>query len=190
MARLGPLDLDSLSDAQRKVADQIRSGPRAGLAGPFWPWLRSPDLADRAQRLGEFVRFRTSLPQRLVELAVLFTARTWRAQFEWYAHAPIARKEGLAEEVVQALLDAKPPRFERDDEAAVYDLCRELYETRRVGDKTYARVTQLLGDQGAVELVGVLGYYALVSMTLNAFAVDLPKGVEPPFLESAAGEDR
>src|SRR5688572_20591024 len=116
MARLGELDRAALSEAQRKIADEIRSGPRGILSGPFWPWLRSPELADRAQRLGEFVRFRTSLPQRLVELAVLFTAHTWRAQFEWYAHAPIARREGLSETTVRALFEgARPPQLQPDE---------------------------------------------------------------------------
>jgi 4-carboxymuconolactone decarboxylase len=183
MARLGPLDHESLSEAQRSVADSIRSGPRAGLAGPFWPWLRSPELADRAQRLGEFVRFKTSLPQRLVELAVLYTAQAWKAQFEWHIHAPIGRKEGLADTVVDALQRGADPVFSRDDERIVYRLCDELYRTRRISDGTYAESCRLLTETGVVELIGVLGYYALVSMTLNAFSIDLPAGAALPFPE-------
>lgn len=182
MERLGEIEAAALDERQRAIVASITAG-RGGMRGPFWPWLRSPDLADRAQRLGEFVRFKSSLPQRLVELAVLFTARHWRAQFEWFAHAPIALKEGLDADVVAALRYGAEPRFARDDEAAVYAVCRELYAGARVSDATYETARRHLGERGVVELVGVLGYYALVSMTLNAFRVGLPPGESPPFAE-------
>jgi 4-carboxymuconolactone decarboxylase len=186
MPRLGELDRAELSESQRRIADEIRAGPRGDLRGPFWPWLRSPELADRAQRLGEFVRYRTSLPKRLVELAVLFTARTWLAQFEWYAHAPIARQAGIADSTIRAIGEGSRPPELTEAEAAVYDFCAELYETRRIGDATYEAARRHLGEQGVVELVGILGYYALVSMTLNAFRVPLPGGETPPFAEPAS----
>jgi 4-carboxymuconolactone decarboxylase len=186
VSRLTDLDHDALSAEQRQVMEDILAGPRDSLDGPFGAWLRSPQLADRAQRLGEFVRFRTSLPQRLVELAVLFTACSWRAQFEWYAHAPIARREGLSEATVRALFEGSRPLEMRAMDAAVYDFCRELYERRRVSDATYECARRHLGEQGVVELVGVLGYYALVAMTLNVFAVGVPAGQSLPFVEPAA----
>lgn len=183
MARLGEIDRAQLSEDQRRVAEQIQSGPRGALAGPFWPWLRSPELADRAQKLGEFVRYKSTLPPRLFELAVLVTARVWSAQFEWYAHAPLARKAGIAEEIIEALAKGHQPRFTNDDEAAVYEFCSELYATRRVSEAKYEAAQRHIGEQGVVELVGILGYYALVSMTLNVFGIEVPKGTTPPFLE-------
>ncbi len=182
MPRLGEIDRARLSEQQRRVADQIQSGPRGGLAGPFWPWLRSPELADRAQKLGEFARFNTSVPPRLFELAVLVTAQQWKAQFEWYAHAKLARKAGLGEEIIAAIHAGNRPKFAAADEAAVYGFATELYARRRVGDAAYAAALAHLGEQGIVELVGILGYYALVSMTLNVFGIEVPEG-SPPFHE-------
>jgi 4-carboxymuconolactone decarboxylase len=179
MPRLGEIDRARLSEEQRRVADQIESGPRGGLGGPFWPWLRSPPLADRAQKLGEFVRFNTSLAPRLFELAVLVTAQHWKAQFEWYAHAPLARKAGLGENVIAAIHAGTRPSFAVEDEAAVYDFAVELYARKRVGDAAYAAALKHLGEQGVVELVGILGYYALVSMTLNVFGMEVPGGASP-----------
>ena len=182
MPRLGEIDRTRLSEEQRRVADQIQSGPRGGLGGPFWPWLRSPALADRAQKLGEFVRFNSTLSPRLFELAVLVTAQHWKAQFEWYAHAPLARKAGLAEDIIAAIHAGTRPNFAAPEEAAVYDFAVELYARKRVGDPVYAAAVTHLGEQGVVELVGILGYYALVSMTLNVFGMEVPGGA-PPFRE-------
>ena len=183
MPRLGEIDRARLTERQRQVADEIQAGPRGGLAGPFWPWLRSPDLAERAQKLGELVRFHSTLSPRLFELAVLVTAHHWKAQFEWYAHAPLARKAGLGEDIIAAIQAGAKPNFARSDEAAVYDFAAELYVRKRVSDATYAAAVKHLGERGAVELVGILGYYALVSMTLNTFAIELPPGNAPPFRE-------
>lgn len=178
MPRLGEIDRAQLTDAQRRVVEQIQSGPRGGLAGPFWPWLRSPDLADRAQNLGAFVRFQSTLPPRLFELAVLVTAQQWKAQFEWYAHAALARKAGLGEDIIAAIRAGTRPAL-AEDEAAVYDFAIELYARKRVGDAAYAAALKHLGERGVVELVGILGYYALVSMTLNVFGVEVPGGAAP-----------
>ncbi len=182
MSRRAAIDLDHLTDAQQQAADEIVAGPRGSVRGPFVPWLNSPELARRAQRLGEFARFHTSLPERLKELAILCTARHWAAQFEWWAHAPLALEAGVAQAVVDAIAANETPDFAAADEAAVYAFCRELYTTRRVSDATYRAVADHVGDQGAVELVGVLGYYALVSMTLNVFEVAPPGGdpLSPP----------
>lgn len=183
MARLADLKLEDLDADQRRVAEDILSGPRGSLSGPFRPWLLSPVLADRAQKLGAYARYDTSLPARLSELAILFTARRWTAQFEWYAHAPPARAGGLADDVIEAIRRGDRPSFVNDDEAAVYDFCAELYETSRVSDATYDAVVDHLGRRGAVDLVGILGYYALVSMTLNVFQVAVPEGETPPLSE-------
>ncbi len=180
MSRLTMLAPEDMSDAQRRVADEITSGPRRRLAGPFNAWLRSPELADRAQKLGAFLRFGTSLSKRLKELAILVTARHWNAQFEWHAHEPEALDGGLDPDIIAAIRARRRPDFTNADEELVYQVSRALHEDHRIDDALYARSIETLGEGGTAELVGLLGYYTLVSMTLNAFDVPLPDGVAPP----------
>jgi 4-carboxymuconolactone decarboxylase len=180
MPRLAPLDLAKLSPEQKKVADAIASGPRGGLRGPFEPWLRSPVLADRAQKLGEYCRFNNSLPKDLSELAICLVGRHFKAQFEFYAHARLAREAGLAGDIVEAIRVRATPPFRRDVEKTVYDFVTEYLETNRVAAPNYTRAIEALGEQGVVDLVGVCGYYMLVSMTLNVFEVPLPPGEPEP----------
>lgn len=180
MARLAPLDLDSLSPEQRTVADAIISGPRGGLRGPFESWLRSPQLADRAQKLGEYCRFGTSLPRDLSEFAILLTGKHWRAQFEFWAHARLAREAGLPEDIIEAVRTGETPAFRNDAQRAVHALVTEHFATNRVSDATYELALAQLGERGLVDLVGVVGYYCLVSMTLNVFDVGLPPGQPEP----------
>jgi 4-carboxymuconolactone decarboxylase len=181
MPRIPAIAPEDLNDRQRQVRDDILAGPRSSLAGPFDAWIHSPDLADRAQKLGEFCRFGSSLEPRLSELAILYTARHWRAQFEWYAHEPMAREGGLSDGVIAAIKAGNEPKFDNADEAALHALCRELYTDKRISDATYAAAETALGRQGVVDAIGILGYYALVSMTLNTFEMPLPDGVEAPF---------
>ncbi len=176
MSRLAPLVPEKLSAEQKKVYDDILAGPRGGIGGPFAAWLRSPQLADRAQKLGEFCRFGTSLPKRLSELAILMTARHWTAQFEWYAHARMAREAKLDETIIEAIRTHQRPAKMADDEAAIYDFCNEAYALHYVTDATYARAIAQFGEATVVELVGVIGYYCLVSLTLNIFKMPLPEG--------------
>jgi 4-carboxymuconolactone decarboxylase len=169
-----------MTEAQRKVADEITSGPRGGLRGPFQAWLRSPELADRLQKLGEHLRFNSSLPRRLNEFAILITARAWDAQFEWFAHHRLALEAGLKPQIAADLAEGRRPAGMADDEAAVFDFCTQLRAQRRVDDATLQRATSLLGEQGVVDLIGVSGYYDIVSMTLNVAEVSLPDGVADP----------
>lgn len=178
--RLAPLDLAKLSPEQRAVADAIMSGPRGALRGPFEPWLRSPVLADRAQKLGEYCRFSNSLPKDLSELAILLTGKRFRAQFEFWAHARLARQAGLPDDIIEAVRLGRTPKFRRPVEKVVYDVVTEYFATNRVADATYKRAIDALGEQGLVDLVGVVGYYSLVSMTLNIFQMELPPGEKPP----------
>ncbi len=180
MTRLAPLVPEKLSAEQKKVYDAILAGPRGGIGGPFAAWLRSPQLADRAQKLGEFCRFNTSLPKRLSELAILMTARHWTAQFEWYAHARMAREAGLDDAIIEAIRNRLRPASMQDDEAAIYDFCNEAYALHYVTDATYVRAITLFGEATVVELVGVIGYYCLVSLTLNIFKMPLPEGESVP----------
>jgi len=178
--RFPPLEPDEMTPEQRTAAEAIRSGPRGGLRGPFQAWLRSPELANRLQKVGEFVRYSSSVPARLNELAILITARAWDAQFEWWAHHRLALEAGLDPAVAADIAEGRRPASMRADETAVYDFCTELRATRRVSDATLAAALEQLGEQGVIELIGVSGYYDVVSMTLNVAEVALPDGVEPP----------
>jgi 4-carboxymuconolactone decarboxylase len=180
MPRLAPLDLNKLSPEQKQVADAIVAGPRGALRGPFEPWLRSPALADRAQKLGEYCRFNNSLPKDLSELAICLIGRHFKAQYEFYAHARLAREAGLSAEVVEAIRTRRTPPFSREQERIVYDFVSEYLETNRVAEANYKRAVEAFGEKGVVDLVGVCGYYMLVSMTLNVFEMPLPPGEPEP----------
>jgi 4-carboxymuconolactone decarboxylase len=179
-ARFPPLAPEEMTPAQREVAEAIASGPRGGLRGPFQAWLRSPEIAQRLQKVGEYLRFSSSAPRRLNELAILITARAWDAQFEWYAHHRLALEAGLDPTVAADIAAGRRPASMQPDEAVVYDFCTELRATHRVGDGTFARAQALLGEHGVIDLIAVSGYYDIVSMTLNVAEVALPDGLEPP----------
>ena len=181
--RLPPLEVAAFSPAQRRVHDVIAAGPRGTVAGPLAIWLESPELADRAQALGVFCRYDASLPRRLAELAILLTAAHWAAGYEWHAHAPLAIAAGVDPAVVEAIRAGGVPALGRPDERTVHDLARELLDTRRVSDGTYRRGLANLGRRGVVELIGILGYYGLISMTIRAFEVPVPEGAAEPFVE-------
>jgi 4-carboxymuconolactone decarboxylase len=181
--RIPEIELEKLTPAQRKVHDAIVAGPRGGLHGPLKIWLRSPELAGRAQELGAFCRYHTSLPKRLSELAILITGAHWKAGFEWFVHAPVGIEAGLDPDAVEAIRTGRKPKLANKDEIALYDFTRELLDTRRVSDATYARAEAALGTVGLVDLVGILGYYGLISMTINAFRVPIPEGHPEPFPE-------
>ena len=172
------------------MLDAMLAGPRGKsgflsrerpVAGPFAPWLLSPGFAHRAQELGAYVRYGTSLDPRLKELAIIVVGAAWKAGYEFAAHGPMAIRAGVSREVVAALARAETPSFDRNDERIVYEFARDLVENRRVADERYAAAAELLGEAGTVELVGTLGYYTLVCMTLNAFEMPLGEGMEPPF---------
>jgi 4-carboxymuconolactone decarboxylase len=181
MQRIPDWTVESLSPAQRQVHDAILSGPRGIVEGPLRVWLQSAQLAEKAQALGAFCRFGTSLPPRLSELAILVTGAYWRAGFEWHVHGPIAIKAGISPDIAEAIRKGETPRFIQSDEAAVYAFAHELLERRSVSDAAYRAVEAHLGKTGAVDLVGILGYYALISMTIVAFQVPVPPGSPDPF---------
>src|SRR5437763_16250445 len=183
MTRIPELVVENLTPEQRRVHDAIVSGPGGRIVGPLRVWLQSADVADPAQALGAFCRFGTSLPRRLSELAIITTGAFWRANFEWHAHAPMAVEAGIDPAAVEAIRRGNTPQFARADEAAVHAFAHELIETRRVSEQTFRRVTDELGLQAVVELVGILGYYSLVSLTLNAFEVPVPTGAPDPFAD-------
>jgi len=184
--RLPALDMASLTGEQQALVDAISSGPRGRFSnsGPFAVYLHAPGFGHLAQQLGGHVRLGTSVPPRLSEFAILCTARFWQAQYEWVAHAAIAAKQGVKPATIRDLQAGHRPTSAPRDEVAIYAFVHELYATRRVGDATYKRVHNLLGDAGIVELVGILGYYAMVSMILNVFRVPVPEGTPAPFREA------
>ncbi len=172
MARLAPPAPPNLTPEQKKVHDAITAGPRGAVVGPLGVWLWRPELAQHAQRLGQYCRYDSSLPKRLSELAILITGRYWGAEFEWQHHKPIALKAGLDESIVESLRQQKTPSFSNEDEQCVYDLATSLYQTKKVPEATYQSAIKVLGQDAVVDLVGVLGYYAFISMTINVFEVD------------------
>ena len=187
MTRLPELDPDAMSPEQRQVHDAIAQGPRGNVRGPFHAWLRSPELCRRAQELGAFCRFGSSLPPRLSELAILTVARHTTCQVEWYLHEPIARDAGLPDDAIEAIGNGRPPEFTHEDERAVHAAVTELLETHRLSDETYADALAPLGERGVVDLVGIVGYYVLVALTLNGFEVPVPDGAPPPLPDRRHG---
>jgi 4-carboxymuconolactone decarboxylase len=182
-SRLSIPDESALSPKQKELLSDIRKTRGSGpLGGPFAVFLQAAEYGDLAQKLGAFCRYKTSVPPRLSEFTILVLARFWRSQYEFWVHAPIAQKAGVKAATIEALRTGRTPRLGKD-ERAIYDFIAELHKTKRVSNKTYARVHALFGDAGMVEFVGILGYYTLVAMTLNVFRVPLPEGESYPFAE-------
>lgn len=184
MPRLTDIDETRLSPEQARIHHAIKTGPRGVVEGPLRVWLNSPGLADTAQALGAFCRYGTSLPQRLSELAILVTGAFWKSGFEWAVHAPIGLKAGLSEDVVEAIRAGHTPIFPNEDEAIVHAFANELHQNHIITPQTYGSAVAAFGETGVVDLVGVLGYYTLISMTINAFEVPLPQGAADPFEET------
>jgi 4-carboxymuconolactone decarboxylase len=179
--RFKELTPETMTPQQKKVADAIQSGPRgAGLRGPFNALLRSPDLCDLVQRVGAYVRYSSSIPPRLNEMAIIMAGRKWTAQYEFYAHRKLGIEAGLKPEICDAIASNSRPQNMQADEAAVYDFCSELLATGQVSDGSYQSVLDKFGERGAMDLVGAVGYYSLVSMVLNVAQVQLPPGETPP----------
>lgn len=174
--RFKPLSREDMSDAQRRVVDDAIAGKRGTAPPPLMAWLASPELAQRAQKLGEFVRFDTSLPPHLSELAILITARFWTSHYEWFAHKRIGLKAGIDKDVVDAIARRVEPKLDDPKAKAVYAFSKALHETHQVPADIYAEAERELGHKGVAELVGILGYYTLISMTLNTFEIGLPEG--------------
>ena len=184
--RLAPLKEENLTEAQRALLESLRAGPRGrslNIRGPFAAWMYAPEFGQLAQALGAHTRYKTRLEPRLSEFAILCTARHWKAQYEWFAHAPIAQKAGVKAKTIDDIRKGRAPKTAPKDERAIYDFIQELYKKRRVSDRTYKRVQGLLGETATVELVGILGYYVMISMTLNVFQMLPPPDAKLAFAE-------
>lgn len=174
--RFKPLTWDTMTPAQAAMAASVMSGKRGSMQGPYNVLLRSPELGELAQRFGAHTRFHSSLPLRLNELAILLVARFWRCEFVWWAHRRIASENGLPDALIDAVFAEVPPAGMAPDEAAVHGFCSELLRTRRVADAAYAALVACFGETGAVDLMGTMSYYTLVSMSLNVDRYPLPDG--------------
>jgi 4-carboxymuconolactone decarboxylase len=176
--RLSAPDPAGYSPRQQEIHDAIASGPRGGVRGPLAVWLHRPDLAARAQDLGRYCRYDTVLGERLSELAILVTGRVFGSEYEWQIHKGFALKAGLSPKVIEAIRVNLPPVFSDSAEAVVHDVARAVHETRSVDDALYARAIEVLGEEAMVDLIGLLGYYTLISLTINVFQIP-PMGDDP-----------
>jgi 4-carboxymuconolactone decarboxylase len=180
--RLKPLAESDMSEAQRKAARELASGPRGKINpnGPNFALLRSPELMERTQKVGEYLRYKSSIPAPLNEFAILVTARHWNAQMEWLAHSELALKAGVSAAVLADLAQGRRPAGMKDDEAIVHDFIKEIHDKKEVSDATYKRVVDRFGERGVMDLIGLTGYYTMLAMVLNVTRVALPEGAAPP----------
>jgi 4-carboxymuconolactone decarboxylase len=177
--RFPKLTVENMSPLQREVAAEIAAGPRGEVRGPYVALLHHPALARHLQNLGEQLRWKSTLPAHLVELAVLVTARLWTCQHEWLIHEQLARKAGLDASIIDALRERRDPPV-KGDEALVYEFCRDAHATGRVADKVFEAVRARFGLEGALELLVLSGYYTLMAMVLNTAQLPLPQDAKPP----------
>jgi 4-carboxymuconolactone decarboxylase len=178
MPRLPDIDEAKLSSAQKHLYDEIKR-VRGQVRGPFAVWLRNPELAEYTLKLQDMFASRVSLERRLVQLMILVSARLATAQFAWYVHEPHALKLGISPDVIEAIRERRTPAFTRDDERLVYDITLELNKTRSLSEENFNRGMAMFGEQKLVELVGAVGFYSMVAMTLNAFDVPVPEEKKP-----------
>jgi 4-carboxymuconolactone decarboxylase len=177
--RLPPIPPEKQTEAQKKAAVEFRGERMTDVFGPFVPLSRSPQLMMDAARMGTYLRFGNTLPRALSEFAVILQARRWTQEYEWYVHAGDARTAGLPEDIIQAVAEGRRPEKMTDDQEIIYEFGRELNENRAVTDRTYARAVARFGEQGVMDLVGLNGFYTLISMALNVGRTPLPAGATP-----------
>lgn len=178
---------EELDEAGREVWDRVVSGPRGVVIGPLRAAIHNPELAARWSALGEALRFGTSLPKRLSELAICVTGRRWSSQVEWWVHARVAAESGIAPAILDAIREGRPPAFADAEEALVYDFAQSLQQDGNVPEDTYAAAREAFGVKGVVELTALVGYYTMVSMTLNAHGIPVPGGEPDPLTPPERG---
>jgi 4-carboxymuconolactone decarboxylase len=176
--RFKPLTYSDMTPEQKKMFESLISGERRGAGGPFNVLLRSPEMGDLAQKFGASMRFHSSIPSKLNEMAIIITARHWTSNYEWYAHRRAAAQAGLSPAIIEAISTGKRPTSMQPDEEAVYNFCTELLTNKQVNDQTFQAAKDKFGERGVVDLIGVTGYYQLVSMLLNVDRYPLPEGVQ------------
>lgn len=176
-----PIPAAQLTPDQRAAVDEIVAGPRGALIGPFVPTLRSPELMRRLQRLGEYLRYDNALGPRHKELAILLTAAVWSQNFEWHVHRPMARDAGISDAIVDAIAEGRQPQGMTAEDQLVYDFFQELLRVRTVSDDLYARVVQVFGERGVIDLVTTIGYYSTLAMIMNVARTPVPDNGLPAF---------
>jgi len=176
MSRLPPIAYDDLTPEQQSVHDTIASGPRGSIRGPFLTWLRNPEMADAAQKLGEYCRFNTGLSRDLAEIVILVTGAHYKSEFEFWAHSQLAREAGVPDEIIEAIRQDGIPEGVSEDLAIVFATAKSLNQNHRLSDAEYERAVDILGEEQLVDVITLCGYYALVSLTLNVAELPTPDG--------------
>jgi len=177
--RFKPLTYEGMTPEQKRMTDNILNSERKSMGGPFNALLRSPEMGDLAQQLGAYVRFRSSLPRHLNEMAIIMTARVWTAQYEWYVHKQAALDAGLNPAIAAAIAENKRPASMKPDEQVLYEFTKELLDTKHVSDATFQNAVKAFGEKGVVDLIALTGYYGMVSALLNVDRYPLPAGAKP-----------
>jgi 4-carboxymuconolactone decarboxylase len=183
MTRYREISSSEMTSVQKEVHDEIVAGKRGRFGGPFEILIRAPEACRHLQRLGEYLRWGSSLPPALSELAICVTARHLRVNLEWHAHAPLAIEGGVPAAAIEAIRTGATPSFTATDQALVYRVVTELIDTKRLTNTTFAEAISRFGEQGVVELGTIVGYYTAIGNALNAFQVPLPAGAAQPFPE-------
>jgi 4-carboxymuconolactone decarboxylase len=176
--RMPPIPADRMTEAQKRAAEAFAEGRGYQIRGPFVPLLRSPELMLRAKAISDYLRFKNTLDNRLIEMAILITAREWTQQYVWNSHYPAALKAGLKREIADAIADGRRPAGMAEDEDAAYDLAVEILRLKRVSDATYARAVNKFGEQGVIDLLGVVGYYNFLAIVMNTTRTALPANAQ------------
>ena len=177
--RMPPIPADKLTEAQKRAVDEFKAARGADVSGPFVPMLRSPEVMSRARAMGDYLRFKSTLPPRLSEFVILLTARRWTQQYEWNAHQPLALQAGVSSEVVDAIAQGTRPERMTEEQDILYSLCDELQRNQSVSDATYARAVAKFGEAGVIDALGITGYYTMLAMVLNTARTPLPAGATP-----------
>src|SRR5665213_1122712 len=178
--RMPPIPPEKWTEAQKKAAEEITSGPRKDLVGPFIPLLRSPEYMSRLQKVGEYLRYKTNLGSNISEFIILIIARHWTQQFEWYSHEALALKAGIKADTIRAIAEGRRPSAMTADETMLYEYITELLLNQSVSDAAYEKVVTRFGEQGVVDITGLCGYYTLLGMLMNVTRTPVPPGVTPP----------
>jgi 4-carboxymuconolactone decarboxylase len=172
--RMPPIPLDKMNELQRKYAEEVIKGPRGALYGPFIPLIRSPELMDRSQRIGEYLRYKSAIGTKLTEFVIMIVARQWTQQVIWAIHEPIVLKQGVSPEIIKAIADGRRPVGMSDDEEMLYNFCTELHTNKSITDATYDKVLKRFGEQGVIDTLGINGYYSMIAMVMNATRTAVP----------------
>jgi len=177
--RMPPIPSEKLTEAQKRAVEEFKAARGVEISGPFVPMLRSPEVMSRARAMGDYLRFKSTLPPPLSEFVILLTARRWTQQYEWNAHAALALQAGVRQDIVADIAEGRRPERMTDEQDTIYTLLDELHRNQRVSDATYARAIAKVGEAGVIDALGITGYYTMLAMVLNTARTPLPGGAKP-----------